>query len=226
MSGTISNWGRVIGNGLVLNLDAHVLSSYPGTGTSWYNLINYAGAATLTNNVAYSSNNYGTMIFNGGLLDYATINSPVVGLSTVTVEMWAKISGGGIPVSFNLYSVWYTTGFGFNTAAGDVYGISAATVASLGLLNNWKHYVFEMRSDVSYTNNKIYINSSLQSLSQISGTENATNRIFNSPLIIGNRSGGSYGTPMSCPIVRVYNRALTQDEITQSYNSFKGRFGL
>ena len=64
---------------------------------------------------------------------------------------------------FNLYDVWTQNGaMGFNTASSDQYGISSTQVTNLGLLNQWKHYVFEMRSDVSYTNNKIYINSQYQ----------------------------------------------------------------
>jgi hypothetical protein len=32
--------------------------------------------------------------------------------------------------------------------------------------------------------------------------------------------------PMECAIFKVYNRALTQNEITQNYNTTKARFGL
>ncbi|MGA1415131.1 MAG: hypothetical protein ACO323_08835, partial [Candidatus Kapaibacteriota bacterium] len=56
---------------------------------------------------------------------------------------------------YDIYTIG-STGIGFNTAASDLYGVPFAQVSSLGCIGNWKHYVFEMRSDVSYTNNKIY----------------------------------------------------------------------
>jgi len=84
---------------------------------------------------------------------------PNVG-DTLSIEMWARIKSfsNGMPFGFNLYDVWANSGrFGFNTAASDIYGLTSTQVTNLGLVNQWKHYVFEMRTDVSYSNNKIYI---------------------------------------------------------------------
>jgi len=130
---------------------------------------------------------------------------------------------------FNLYDVWTADGrIGFNTAQGDQYGISSTQVTNLGLLNQWKHYVFEMRSDVSYTNNKIYINSQNQSLSQLLGSEGSSNRNFNSGngRISSWLADNNYYIPMDLAQFRVYNRALTASEIVQNYNATKKRYGL
>jgi hypothetical protein len=129
-----------------------------------------------------------------------------------------------------LYDVWFTWdgNFGYNTANGDVRAIPSATVSALGLVNNWKHYIFEMRSDVSYTNNKIYINTASQTLSQLNSGEIAGNRTFNS----GNgriavwRNNLYHCMPMNLASFRVYNRALTQAEIQQNFNALRGRFGI
>ena len=126
------------------------------------------------------------------------------------------------------YDVYCSGGtIGYNTANSDVYGISQNTVNSLGIVDTWAHYIFEFRSDVSYTNNKIYINGVNQSLSQQIGSEYAGNRNFNS----GNgkiaswlSTGTGYEMPMECAVFRVYNKSLSQDEITQNYNSQKGRY--
>jgi len=166
-----------------------------------------------------------------GVDDYADFFAPSLG-TTTTVEMWAKIGAGYTNKMFfgwNLYDFTGVAGaIGFNTGAGDVYGISSATVTSLGLVNNWKHYVMEMRSDVSYTNNKVYVNSTQLTLSQQAGTENAANRSFNSGngRISGWRFNTSYPMPMSCSTFRVYNRALTTDEIQQNFNAARGRYNL
>jgi hypothetical protein len=85
-----------------------------------------------------------------------------------------------------------------------------------------------MRSDVSYSNNKIYINGQNQSLSQVAGTENTGNRNFNS----GNGRISSwlfsdvFFIPMDLAQFRIYNRALTPQEVLQNYNATKRRYGL
>jgi hypothetical protein len=106
--------------------------------------------------------------------------------------------------------------------------LTSTQVNDLGLLNQWKHYVFEMRTDVSYSNNKIYINAQNQSLSQVAGTENASNRSFNSGN--GRISSWLYSDvffiSMDLAQFRVYNRALSAAEILQNYNATKKRYGL
>jgi len=130
---------------------------------------------------------------------------------------------------FRQYDVWCGDGhLGFNTAQGDVHGISSTDVTNLGLVNNWKHYIFEMRSDVSYSNNKIYINGVSQTLSQQRSSEIASRRNFNSGngRISGWLNGTGYHMPMNLGVFKIYNRALTASEIQQNYNTLKPRFGL
>jgi Iap family predicted aminopeptidase len=146
--------------------------------------------------------------------------------------MWVKLGAGYSGKMFFgwlAYDVWCGSGhLGYNTGNGDIYGISSSNISSLGLVDNWKHYVFEMRSDVSYTNNKIYINTISQTISQQSSSENAGSRNFNSGngRISGWRNDTSYPIPMNCSSFKVYNRALSSTEVTQNYNALRGRFGL
>jgi len=230
LSASASSNSNIVTSGLVLNLDAGDSSSYPGSGTTWYDISGNANNVTLTNGPTYDSANNGSIVFDGGN-DYADFFAPSLG-NTTTVEMWVKLGAsysGKMFFGWFRYDVWCGSGhLGFNTAASDVHGISSATVSSLGLVGNWKHYVFEMRSDASYTNNKIYINGISQSLSQQSGSENSGNRNFNSGngRISGWRNNTQYPIPMNCSVFRVYNRALSSTEIQQNYNALKGRYGL
>ena len=109
-----------------------------------------------------------------------------------------------------------------------MYGISAATVNSLNLPQRYAHYIFEMRSDVSYTNNKIYVDAIPESLSQVAGSESTSNRTFNNGYgrLSGWKNSTSYGMPMDCAIFRIYNRSLSQSEILQNFNATKTRFGF
>jgi hypothetical protein len=221
---------RIVTSGLVLALDAADKLSYPGTGTTWRDLSGNNNTTTLTNGPTFNRANMGGIVFDG-VDDYVNFYAPNLS-GTAVIEMWTKltISAGSFGMLFGWanYDVYYNGGLmGYNTFnANDVYGINGATVTSLQLLNNWKHYIFEMRSDVAYTNNKIYVNGVSQTLSQQASSENAGNRNFNSGLgAIGTARGSAFYTPMTCGIFKVYNRALTATEILQNYNATKSRYG-
>ena len=207
---------------LTLDLDASKMSSYPQTGTSWFDLSGAGGTGALTNGPTWIASS-GSFNFDG-TDDYVLFTTPLGSTNTVSVEMICKIPASYADDMFfgwNEYDVWCSGGtIGYNTNNGDVYGISAATVSSLGLVNNWKQYIFEMRSDVSYTNNKIYVNGIPQSLSQQQGSENSGTRNFNSGngVFPGYRASlGNYLMAYQVSSFKVYPKALSQSEIKQNY---------
>ncbi len=213
-------------DGLVLNLDAGNTRSYSGSGITVNGLVSGVGV-TLVNGVGFGTTGTNYFILDG-TNDNIPFYAPNTG-TTLTIELWAKIKlfNGGMIFGFSRYDVWTSGGaMGFNTAQSDQYGLTSTQVTNLGLLNQWKHYIFEMRSDVAYTNNKIYINAQNQSLSQVLSSENSSNRNFNS----GNGRISSwlfdnnYYIPMDLGQFQVYNRALSQQEILQNYNATKGRY--
>ena len=221
---------NIVTDGLVLTLDSGNRNSYAGSGTNWYDLSGNGNNCTLTNGPTFSNTNLGNISFDG-VNDYVDFYAPNLG-TTTTIELWCKLGtaySGTMMFGWNLYDVWcYNGAMGFNTGNGDVYGISSSNVSSLSLVGNWKHYIFQMSSDVSYTNNKIYINTTSQSLSQQIGSELAATRGFNSGngRLSGWRYSASYFIQMNCANFKIYNRALTTSEITQNYNATKARFGL
>jgi hypothetical protein len=206
---------------LTLDLDASKISSYPQTGTNWRDLSGAGGTGTLTNNPTWNSN--GWFEFDG-TDDYVLFTTPLGSTNTVSVEMICKIPASYVDDMFfgwNGYDVWCNGGsIGYNTNNGDLYGISSATVSSLGLVNNWKQYIFEMRSDVPYTNNKIYVNGIPQTLSQQLGSEFGGNRNFNSGngVFPGYRASlGNYLMAYQVSSFKVYPKSLSQSEIKQNY---------
>ena len=220
---------KIVTDGLVIYLDAGNTKSYPGTGNTWTDLSRNGLDFGLVNGPSYDSNFGGYITFDGSD-DHLDFTAQNLG-NTATVEMWCKLKSlnNVMPFGWGIYDVYTSSGqLGFNTGAGDRYGLSSTQTTNLGLLNNWKHYVFEMRTDVSYTNNKIYVNSVEQSLSQTAGSENAGNRSFNSGQgrIAGWRTNNNYRMPMDLSSFKVYNRALTAAEVLQNYNAIKRRFGI
>ena len=211
---------------LAISFDVGNVRSYSGSGITVNGLVGGIGF-TLVNGVGLGTTTTRYFIFDG-VDDNIPFNIPNVG-TTISVEMWARIKSftSGMPFGFDRYDIWANSGrIGFNTAASDIYGLTSTQVTNLGLLNQWKHYIFEMRSDVSYSNNKIYINAINQSLSQVAGTENASLRNFNS----GNGRisswlfSSAFNISMDLAQFQVYNRALTATEIFQNYHATKGRY--
>ncbi len=217
-------------NGLVLAFDIANRKCYSQTGTNLRNLVDSTSNSTIQGTVNFDPGGGGNLAFDGST-NYVDFFAPNLG-TTTTVEMWVSLGAsyaGNMFFGFSLYDVWCNNGnIGFNTGNSDLYGISSATATSLGLVGNPKHYVFEMRSDVAYTNNKIYINGVSQSLSQLAATESSANRNFNSGngRIAGWLSSSLFRMPMNWSNFRVYNRALTQNEINQNFNALRGRYGV
>ena len=214
--------------GLQYEAKSHSTPYINGTRSATQGLLPLVGNTSLDlTNVSFDSN--AQMTFDG-TNDYLDFTAPNLS-GTATIEILCKIGSGYSDKMFfgwSAYDVWCGSGhLGYNTANGDIYGISSSTVSSLGLVNNWKHYIFEMRSDVAYTNNKIYINGASQTLSQQLSGEAPGNRNFNSGngRIADWRLTGYY-MPMDCAVFKVYNRALSAAEVRQNYLHYKTRFNL
>lgn len=233
---------KTIGNGLVTYFDATNKRSYSDSTLSgrWVDLVNsgltssysFTFASINSTGPTYSSQEGGYLKFNGN--SYIDFTSPIGDTNVVTVEMWARLTPG-----YNNYMLfgWYSydvridgiNNLGFNTGQGDTYGINSTQIDNLGLIGNWNHYVFEMRSDVSVSNNKMYINGVLQSMAnQTSYTESSTWRNFNGGAgrIGGFRINNSYLAYYDISVFKVYKRSLTQTEITDGFNKYRRKYEI
>ena len=90
-------------------------------------------------------------------------------------------------------------------------------------------YTLSFNAKNGYNNYfSIYKNSILRNITKsISFNKNMDNFTFNSyPMYIGSRSGTKAFCKMNLASVRIYNRALTEEEIKHNYEIDKLRFGL
>ena len=222
---------NISGDGLVLCLDAANPKSYPGSGSSWFDLSDTKSVGIMNNNPTYSDK----YINFDGVDDYVSFEAGTLG-DFISVEILVKFNalGNRMPFGFTGYDV-YTSGdsMGFNTGNSDRYGLTAQQVTDLGILGNWKHIVYIMQNNVSvstapYTNNKIYVNSLDQSLSQVAGTQGGSTRNFTNGLgvISGWLSNTSYKASMDLSYFKIYNKKLSDSEIQQNFNALRGRFGI
>lgn len=216
-------------SGLVLHLDAGNLASYSGSGNTWNDLSGNGSNVTLSS-TSFNAANGGNIVFNGST-SYADFNANLGSANVVTVEMWVKTNSlnapnGAMYFGFGLYDVWTSGGnIGFNTAAGDLYGIPSTKVEDLGIVGYWKHLVFVMNTSTK-TNNKIYVNGENQTMSYVSGTFGSVNSNFNlgAGRISGWRNDAGWKLNMNLANFKIYNRELTQQEITNNYKAFQYKF--
>lgn len=226
---SVSTTESIVTDGLVSYLDGGNLSSYNGSGTTWYDISGNNNNAILYNGVQYTVGNGGALIFDG-TNDYADIPIPQsLSSSTITIEGFIKWNSLNIGMFFGMtsYDIWTSTGaLGFNTAENNLIGIPSTTVSSLGLLGNYKHYAFIMNKNGLVSANKIYINGVLQSMIVVKGSD-ALSPGFNSNLrLSGWNNTTGYNASVNFGTLRVYNKELTGEEILQNYNAQKVRYGI
>jgi hypothetical protein len=222
----------VYNNGLVLNLDAGNANSYPGTGTTWFDLASSTNGS-LVNSPTFNSNQF---TFNGTnqFVNFGNINN--IGTDSVTLVAWIKTIAnqdyaGIIGKAFygdklGRFSLHTRSGGKLGIITQNLQGgaLQITEVTSTQNINtgNWVFVVGVI--DRSY-GNKLYINGFLDGVStrDTSGVNWSTTDNFTIGYYNGNGSGYFNG---SISNVFMYRRVLTDNEIINLYNSTRGRFGL
>ena len=215
----------IITAGLVLHLDAGDTDSYPGTGTTWYDLSPSAKNATLGNAVYYIPADGGQLTFTGGSNGIATITSAsaITGLTNnMTIEAWYNSDNQLTPRILNTgagsdglcFGSWTTTPTKWKVSK---YGQVDLYVGSVPQDTNTWHQVVLVYSSTAGT--KIYIDGVL------SETNADTTVIQGSatPTITIGKVESTYHKG-GIGIVRWYNTVLSDAEILQNYNANIGRY--
>ena len=224
---------RIVTDGLVLCLDAASKRSYPGTGTTWSDLAG-ANNGTLTNGPTFSSDNGGSLVFDG-TDDYINIGSMITNISnTFTVEVYLRRTGDGtnwpriflngqVNTSITITQYNNTTGVLFRikpTSGGYIeYNLPTGTMVN----NQWLSLSFSYEGSImrAFIDGVEY--GAGYSVSKTISTPTSEN-----PYIGGD--GNSTGDPSVSSFegnisnLRAYNRALTADEIRRNYLSTKERY--
>jgi hypothetical protein len=210
----------VVQSGLVLNLDAGVSSSYPGSGTAWTDLSGNGNTGTLVNGVGYSASNGGSLSFDG-TNDY--VLTPVnIDANPNTVSAWfnASATNGARGIVITDNGGWdkgfeITDGV-FNIHVGD--NLSSTGVSALS--NTW-YFGTIVYTSISMS---FYINGvNIWNGGAPGGTSGSTVEIGRANF---NAGGGSRFFIGNIAQVSIYNKALSAAEVSQNYNALRGRFGI
>jgi len=229
---------RIITDGLVLCLDAANKLSYPGSGTVWTDLAG-SNNGTLTNGPTFNSANGGSIVFDG-VNDYVSIGtlSNLVGLNGVTVDTWfynytTLSSYQSIIGQYNGSSGWLihtstNTNYKIVVLVGD--GSSFGGINDIPT-NAWFNVILSYNGTLTGDLNrlKMYVNGVYRSFDSYSGGAvpstwpNSTSVNANIGALLP--SLGRYFNGL-IPSVKIYNRALSAQEVLQNYNALKSRYNL
>lgn len=216
---------NIVTDGLVLALDASNKKSFPGSGTTWYDLSGNGNDATLFNTPTYTTANGGRFEFDG---TYEYLNFPEISFTNqdFTLEFWGQI------VNFDSRRTIFIGEFPGELSSNYVFFTALREDGVLNYRNfgsgAWPYKVpvgevflwnFMFYSDRTAT---FAVNGQLNPLD----TENftgVTDVVFKFSGFGRNSGRPYYGDLYG---LKIYNRSLTESEILQNYNSTKSRFNL
>ena len=226
----------IVQDGLIFAVDAGSTRSYPGSGTTTTSLVG-SNTGTLINGVVFNSGNGGYWDFDGvdqcinGIGDISTITS-----NLITVCVWVNrdadgwngaLFGFGTAQS-STQDIYFWGGdsnrqFGYNTWNSDSWGFNGSTAAGEIMDGEW-HHLTAVFNRSTITSSLIYVDGVSKSLSQVRGTSVTRTPSKNFGIGLNGWETASQLLNGNLSNTLVYNKQLTQAEITQNYNAQKNRF--
>lgn len=227
---------KIVTDGLVLYLDAANTKSYVSGSTTWNDISRSGINGTLTNGPSFNSSNAGSIVFDG-VDDWVNFGasgaSLIQGKTELTMGLFFKSNTNlvlrslfgtlrygcgrniGLVSSFN--NLVFYNDYG-DPETGTCYAVGFSNYV---IPNTWIYVV----ATYDGTTTKVYAIKE-GNLSIASGTtKSGPTNIFTYNLEMGR---GGFGQFLTGNIANafIYNRALSQEEVLQNYNTTKSRFGL
>ena len=201
----------IVQDGLVAVFDAGSTRSYPGTGTVWYNLIGSVNGTLSATSIGTTT--AGVMTFDG-VDDVILIPLSTLASSNFTVIGVAQrdYTGGRLISSNNNWLLGH-----WSTGSRKYY---SEGWVSENTYNDTDTHIFCGTGDISADSYK-FLDNNVDYTTSSGGGSAGPNGFGLGKWV----QGTEYGTG-AITLLLVYNRVLTDAEITQNYNAQKSRFGL
>jgi len=213
----------IVNQGLSVYYDFSNLNSYPGSGTTVYDLSGYGNNGTLTNGPTFSTDSGGALVFDG-VDDYVQFTSTYAG----TICIWGIGNAGYTGENLNaLIGVTETGDGALRMAGGSFRGIDPRFPWNGGDSNDYQfgypnQFMINGTSSLVTDGNGFFT---------IPNNRTLTQNFFIGA--IGNRnvstiSHNFMGRVFKGKIfkVMIYNRQLTNAELLQNYNAAKAQYGF
>jgi hypothetical protein len=243
----------VVSSGLVLNLDAGDITSYPGSGTVWTDTVGgkvfdlYNGGRTSpvkTDPPIYNSGNGGYIQFTNSKYQWAQSTSALPDISSYTIDGWWNPDSVNTSASvFNLiadkFNSRYNYALGmaqltankfqlFHLKAGQLPTVASTNNASTYLNTGWWHICGTYNNATAKMN--LYINGALAA-TEVTISGGTLPLSGGAGIMLATRNDTSLPTTQSnflnggIAVARIYNVALTGTQVAQNYNAQRARFG-
>lgn len=202
------------------------------TGGGLIDLSSNANNGALVSGVTYNSEKYGSLYFDG-VDDHVLTTLSTFG-NNMTWEAWVYCEGN--VSTYNMFmgrALPYFSFFGGNSLyfSNNISGVQRTIQTATNLsYNTWYHALFTTSYDGANTTMKIYTNGAETATGTWAGSQENYGGSYK--IMLGDGNGFNDGTSPWYPFkgrvsnVKVYNRTLTTNEITNNYNTLKSRFGL
>ena len=222
----------IVTDGLVFYVDAGNDKSYPGSGTTWSDLIG-GNDGTLTNGPTFDSANGGSIVFDG-VNDRCVFSGDAIPTNgEITISFWRSGNASGYHSDLFAFTTgtWREVGIhtpwqtnivlwqcGNNGTTGNYNFDEIGKTASSSEYEGWSNWTFT--KNVSTGNMKIYLNGSLWH----SGTGKTKNIAACNSLYIGSYGNSLFFSDKDYACFSIHNKELTPTEVLQNYNALKNRF--
>ena len=220
---------NIVTDGLIFRVDAGDSSSYPGTGTTWTDVIN-GNNGTILNGTAYNSAQGGYFEFDG-VDDKVDFGQPAILESfPMSIDVWfyssnandGIITKGTTRGSANTRD-WDITGtgtlLGWFVSNGSSYPVNVKD--TYPSLNAWHHLSVSWDGTTATNGAKMYLDGTLFA----QGTETAsTYSTLHNIFAGGNRVG--YYLDGRISMIKMYDKVLSAAEALQNFDASKARYGL
>jgi hypothetical protein len=216
----------VIDSSLQFYVDAGQVSSYSGTGTTWYDISGNSRNLTM-NSLTYNSANGGYIQFDGSHTADSGSTYTINFSNGFTVESVAKFSGSGYEglFAFNnqMTSDYINVQAQGNNIRWELESGQSLTSTSTLSSNTWYHFTCVYEGDSNNTSGtaRIYINGVENNTASLNGNRVGQNQTSN--FVLGLWDGYLTG---NIALSRMYNRVLTPTEVLQNFDATKSRYGL
>jgi len=226
----VTVYDGVVYNGLQLYLDANNTTSYPGSGTTWYDLSGNGNDVVMQNSgsISYTATGGGYFtLASSGYFNKATTTGIPTGTSAYTMSVWVQWSSGTWPTFGGMLGIGSSTTTnqtnqfrttGTNALLNYWYGNDLAATSALSPASQWFNAVAQWDG----TTRKIWVNGTQVASAGASGLN-----VSSSLLQVGATNiGGSEPLQGNIGQALIYNRALTSTEIQQNYTATRTRYGV
>ena len=229
----------VVTDGLVFALDAANPKSYPGSGTTWYDIIGNRNGSF--EGATYSSNDLGSVVLDGSN-DYVQIpydsywDSNVFGTATnFTLESWCKpaefVNWDTIVMKWNpSLGGWYSSHQGASIWT-NANGFQAVFASGIASNPGGSHLVLSYSTSTIKWYHVCFTGDGTNLILYVDGVQRAFNYVSNRTTSVTTTTHGpTFGRRQylqgSLSSYKFYTRGLTAAEVKQNFEATRGRFGI